>query len=67
MKVTVQTNFGLVVGFGLIFLAEFSIIAMRLFHRLCQIIAYFLHFSTENESIPRKLSSRAVIPLFCIA
>ncbi|KAI9529786.1 hypothetical protein NQZ68_008025 [Dissostichus eleginoides] len=37
MKVTVQTNFGLVVGFGLIFLAEFSIIAVRLFHRLHEV------------------------------
>lgn len=59
MKVTVQTNFGLVVCFGLIFLAEFSIIAQRLLHRLCQIIASFLHFSRENESIPWELSSRA--------
>lgn len=30
MKVTVKTNFGLAVRFGLIFLAEFSIIAQRL-------------------------------------
>lgn len=30
MKVTVKTNFGLAVRFGLIFLAEFSIIARRL-------------------------------------
>lgn len=59
MKVTVQTNFGLVVCFGLIFLAEFSIIAQRLLYRLCQIIASFLHFSRENESIPWELSSRA--------
>lgn len=59
MKVTVQTNFGLLVCFSLIFLAEFSIIAQRLLHRLCQIIASFLHFSRENESIPWELSSRA--------
>lgn len=59
MKVTVQTNFGLVVRFSLIFLAEFSIIAQRLLRRLCQIIASFLHFSRENESIPWELSSRA--------
>lgn len=59
MKVTVQTNFGLVVRFSLIFQAEFFIITQRLLHRLCQIIASFLHFSRENESIPWKLSSRA--------
>lgn len=59
MKVTVQTNFGLVVCFSLIFLPEFSIIAQRLLHRLCQIIASFFHFSRENESIPWELSSRA--------
>lgn len=38
---------------------EFSIIAQCLLHRLCQIIASFLHFSRENESIPWELSSRA--------
>ena len=59
MKVTVQTNFGLVVRFRLIFLVEFTIIAQRLLYRLCQIIASPLQFSRENESIPRKLGSRA--------
>lgn len=59
MKVTVQTNFGPVVCYGLILLAELSIISHRLLNGLCQIIASFLHFSRENESIPWELSSRA--------
>lgn len=63
-------TFGATVRSGLIFLAEFSIIAPASPRRLCQIIASFLHFffpffsfffctPRKNESIPWEPSSRA--------